>query len=245
MGAAWLLRRLLASVAIIFAVVTFVFILIHVAPGRPCPETVERAVCEELKRQFGLDRPLPEQYWRYLVALAHGVAGGHARSGRRGRNRALPAGRDAGSRAAGLRAYGARQGPSGTPRGVAASAAQRAAVIRHAVRAGVSVPPHRRRADRNHFRLARDGSSRVRCDPLARLSGRDRDGIDRQCRRRRRQSARRHSRGAGRSAPARPGPDRCRGRDRMTLGTWLALFVALVVTAEIVRVLRHRAMRHE
>jgi len=82
MGAAWLLRRLLASVAIIFAVVTFVFILIHVAPGRPCPETVERAVCEELKRQFGLDRPLPEQYWRYLVALAHGNMGNSYANGR-------------------------------------------------------------------------------------------------------------------------------------------------------------------
>ncbi len=31
----------------------------------------------------------------------------------------------------------------------------------------------------------------------------------------------------------------------MTLGTWLALFVTLVVTAELVRVLRHRAMRQE
>jgi len=31
----------------------------------------------------------------------------------------------------------------------------------------------------------------------------------------------------------------------MTLGTWLALFVALVVTAELVRVLRHRGMRQE
>ncbi len=81
-GAAWLLRRLLASVAIIFAVVTFVFILIHVAPGRPCPETVERAVCEELQRQFGLDRPLPEQYWRYLVALAHGNMGNSYANGR-------------------------------------------------------------------------------------------------------------------------------------------------------------------
>src|SRR6266568_3025866 len=35
MGAAWLLRRLVASIAIIFAVVTFVFILILAAsPGR-------------------------------------------------------------------------------------------------------------------------------------------------------------------------------------------------------------------
>ena len=31
----------------------------------------------------------------------------------------------------------------------------------------------------------------------------------------------------------------------MTLGTWLALFVALVLAAELVRLLRQRAMRHE
>src|ERR1700752_470461 len=76
-GAAWLLRRLVASVAIIFAVVTLVFVLIHIAPGEPCPsdEPVDPTVCLELKREFGLDRPLPEQYWRYLVALTHGNLG--------------------------------------------------------------------------------------------------------------------------------------------------------------------------
>ena len=76
-GAAWLLRRLVASVAIIFAVVTLVFVLIHIAPGEPCPsdEPVDPTVCAELKRQFGLDQPLPEQYGRYLAALTHGNLG--------------------------------------------------------------------------------------------------------------------------------------------------------------------------
>jgi peptide/nickel transport system permease protein len=75
---AWLLRRLVASVAIIFAVVTFIFILIHAAPGKPCAgqsENVDPAVCDQLNRQFGLDRPIPEQYWRYIVALVHGNLG--------------------------------------------------------------------------------------------------------------------------------------------------------------------------
>ena len=76
-GAAWLLRRLVASVAIIFAVVTLVFVLVHIAPGEPCPsdEPVDPTVCIALKREFGLDQPLPGQYWRYLVALAHGNLG--------------------------------------------------------------------------------------------------------------------------------------------------------------------------
>jgi len=74
-GAAWLVRRLIASLAIIFAVVTFVFILIHLAPGKPCPENVDPAVCDQLNRQFGLDKPILVQYWRYLVELAHGNLG--------------------------------------------------------------------------------------------------------------------------------------------------------------------------
>ncbi len=74
-GAAWLVRRLIASLAIIFAVVTFVFILIHIAPGKPCPENVDPGVCDQLNRQFGLDKPILVQYWRYLVELAHGNLG--------------------------------------------------------------------------------------------------------------------------------------------------------------------------
>ena len=75
---AWLLRRLAASVAIIFAVVTFVFILIHLAPGEPCSVgegITDPQICRQLIRQFGLDQPILVQYWRYLVELAHGNLG--------------------------------------------------------------------------------------------------------------------------------------------------------------------------
>ena len=77
---AWLLRRIAASVAIIFAVVTFVFILIHLAPGDPCiagtGEAIpDPAVCRALIRQFGLDQPILVQYWRYLAEVAQGNLG--------------------------------------------------------------------------------------------------------------------------------------------------------------------------
>ncbi|HEV2672537.1 MAG TPA: ABC transporter permease [Gemmatimonadales bacterium] len=77
---AWLLRRLAASVAIVFAVVTFVFILIHLAPGDPCivgtgEGIPDPEVCRSLVRQFGLDQPILVQYWRYLAELAHGNLG--------------------------------------------------------------------------------------------------------------------------------------------------------------------------
>jgi len=79
-GAAWLARRLVASVAIIFAVVTFVFILIHLAPGKPCGqigggEYVDQVVCDRLAQEFGLNQSILVQYWRYLVELAHGNLG--------------------------------------------------------------------------------------------------------------------------------------------------------------------------
>ena len=76
---AWLVRRLVASVAIIFAVVTFVFILIHLAPGEPCltggEGFTDPEICRLLVRQFGLDQPILVQYWRYLVQLAQGNLG--------------------------------------------------------------------------------------------------------------------------------------------------------------------------
>ena len=74
-GGMWLVRRLLASVATIYAVVTFIFILIHLAPGRPCSENLDPHICDQIAEQFGLNRPILEQYVRYLVQLAHGNLG--------------------------------------------------------------------------------------------------------------------------------------------------------------------------
>src|SRR5437879_12175087 len=78
---AWLLRRLAASVAIVFAVLTFTFVLIHLAPGTPfLPSSDDRSVNPEaiarLKRVYGLDRPLAVQYVKYLGNVARGELGG-------------------------------------------------------------------------------------------------------------------------------------------------------------------------
>jgi len=76
---AWLLRRLAAAFAIVLAVVSFAFIAIHLAPGTPfLPEEgrlINPAAVARLRAEFGVDRPLPEQYVRYLAALAHGDLG--------------------------------------------------------------------------------------------------------------------------------------------------------------------------
>ena len=75
---AWLVRRIAASIAIVFAVVTLVFILIHLAPGDPftgLEGVQDPEVRRQLHIQFGLDQPLYVQYWRFLVQLAHGNLG--------------------------------------------------------------------------------------------------------------------------------------------------------------------------
>jgi peptide/nickel transport system permease protein len=77
-AAAWLLRRLIASFGIIFAVVTFIFVLVHLAPGKPClgwDQNVDPETCAAIDRQQGFDKPVLEQYRRYLVMLAHGDLG--------------------------------------------------------------------------------------------------------------------------------------------------------------------------
>src|SRR5256885_5380738 len=77
--AAWLVRRLAASIAIVWAVVTLTFVIVHLAHGSPCGQPDGRPiapeVCSDLTQRFGLDRPLPVQYVKYLGALLHGDLG--------------------------------------------------------------------------------------------------------------------------------------------------------------------------
>lgn len=62
----------------IVAVITFS--LIHLAPGDPFSAVmdnpnVSESVRQTLRAQYGLDRPLPEQFVRYVNSLAHGELG--------------------------------------------------------------------------------------------------------------------------------------------------------------------------
>lgn len=77
--ATWLVRRLAASIAIVFAVVTITFFVVHLAHGTPCGPSGERElapdVCQRERARFGWDQPLPVQYVKYLAALLHGDLG--------------------------------------------------------------------------------------------------------------------------------------------------------------------------
>jgi len=75
--AGWLVRRLVASIAIVFAVVTITFFVVRLAQGTPCggERPLPPDVCERERVVFGYDKPLQVQYVKYLAALLHGKMG--------------------------------------------------------------------------------------------------------------------------------------------------------------------------
>jgi peptide/nickel transport system permease protein len=70
----------------LFGAATLVFLLLHVVPGDPIDvmlgESAAPAAREELRARLGLDRPLAEQYGRWLTGLARADLGESIRSGR-------------------------------------------------------------------------------------------------------------------------------------------------------------------
>lgn len=74
----YIASRILQALVVVLLVTTASFFLAHLAPGGPFsiddPRMTEE-VRQHLRARFGLDRPLPEQFGRYFVALAHGDLG--------------------------------------------------------------------------------------------------------------------------------------------------------------------------
>lgn len=77
--AGFLLRRLAASLLLLVLVCTATFFLVHLAPGDPTllieGDRLSREHRERLQQLYGLDRPLGEQYLRWLGAVARGDLG--------------------------------------------------------------------------------------------------------------------------------------------------------------------------
>jgi peptide/nickel transport system permease protein len=86
--AQYIIRRLLQAVLVVFGVVTVVFIILNLT-GDPVRLMLGEQASEEditaVRRQLGLDRPLHEQYFKYLGNVARGDFGGSIRQ------RGLPA----------------------------------------------------------------------------------------------------------------------------------------------------------
>ena len=78
--AVFLARRIAQGLIVIALVATIVFFLIHVPPGDPFSAAMENpeiteAVRDAWRRAYGLDRPILEQYLRYVTNVFRGNLG--------------------------------------------------------------------------------------------------------------------------------------------------------------------------
>jgi oligopeptide transport system permease protein len=73
----YVLRRLLATIPTLLAVITASYLLLHAAPGGPfdSEKQVSAAVLANLQAKYHLDQPLWKQYLLYLDNLVHGDLG--------------------------------------------------------------------------------------------------------------------------------------------------------------------------
>ena len=77
--AGYVVRRLLQMILVIFGVTFLVFFLIHLVPGDPARTILGTKATPEkirlLHEEWGLDKPLPVQYERYMKRLVRGDLG--------------------------------------------------------------------------------------------------------------------------------------------------------------------------
>ncbi len=80
------LRRLIYLVPVAFGVSLLVFALVHLAPGDAIsaivPPDAPQEVVEKLRAYYGFDKPLPVQYFRWLVVTLSGDFGTSIGTGR-------------------------------------------------------------------------------------------------------------------------------------------------------------------
>ncbi|MBT9258997.1 MAG: ABC transporter permease [Clostridiales bacterium] len=87
--ARYILQRLLLMVPTLLGVVTVVFFSLHLVPGDPVDLMIppdlggaaREAMAAQIRAQYGLDKPLWEQYVTYLEKLLHGDFGRSLRNG--------------------------------------------------------------------------------------------------------------------------------------------------------------------
>jgi len=80
----YVIRRVLWTIPVLWAVATVTFFLMHAVPGGPFDrdKPLTPAVRANLERRYGFDDPLPQQYVHYLTNLVQGDLGISTRSQR-------------------------------------------------------------------------------------------------------------------------------------------------------------------
>ncbi len=75
----FIIRRLLLLFPVLIGILLVTFIIVRLIPGDPCVamlgERATPAMCDAFKERFGLNDPLPIQFFRYLVNVAQGNFG--------------------------------------------------------------------------------------------------------------------------------------------------------------------------
>jgi len=82
----YVLKRLIYSIPIALSVSAITFSLVYLAPGDPisaiAPSDAPEEIIQSLKTQYGLDQPLPIQYFKWVARAVHGDLGVSIASGR-------------------------------------------------------------------------------------------------------------------------------------------------------------------
>jgi len=84
----YIFRRILALIPTLLGISVIVFLVIRLIPGDTISAMIgtqfklTETQAESLRRYYGLDKPLPEQYWLWLTAAVRGDFGLSVRTGR-------------------------------------------------------------------------------------------------------------------------------------------------------------------
>ena len=69
----YVIKRIIGSILVMWAVATLVFFMLRILPGDPLSAMLfdagDPSAADELRVKFGLDQPLYVQYWKWLSLI--------------------------------------------------------------------------------------------------------------------------------------------------------------------------------
>jgi peptide/nickel transport system permease protein len=82
----YIVKRIVFAIPVVIAVALVCFLLVHIAPGDPLvsvlPPDASQDLAEQMRREYGFDRPLPVQFGLWMWNALHGNLGTSIASGR-------------------------------------------------------------------------------------------------------------------------------------------------------------------
>jgi peptide/nickel transport system permease protein len=82
----YIAKRIVLAIPVVIAVALVCFLLVHIAPGDPLvsvlPPDASQALAEQMRREYGFDRPLPVQFGLWTWNALHGNLGTSIATGR-------------------------------------------------------------------------------------------------------------------------------------------------------------------